>query len=117
MLAVGVFVAWSAAEGGYEPTSWYPGALFLIALLALVLVAWRHALADVPRITWIAVALLGLFVAWSFISITWAGVKGDAWDGANRSLLYFSVFALFAIPRWRWSSAAIVMGGFSLAVA
>ncbi len=30
--------------------------------------------------------------AWSFLSLLWAEVTGDAWDGANRTLLYLLVF-------------------------
>ncbi|MDX6516082.1 MAG: hypothetical protein QOH73_1748 [Gaiellaceae bacterium] len=41
---------------------------------------------------------LGLFVVWNFLSISWAVSKGIAWDGANRSLLYFVVFLLFLLP-------------------
>ena len=38
---------------------------------------------------------------WSFLSIVWAQARGDAWDGANRALLYLTVFALFALLPWR----------------
>ena len=50
-----------------------------------------------PR--WALAALAG-FTVWSFCSIAWADARGDAWDGANRTLLYLTVFALFAAVPW-----------------
>ena len=46
------------------------------------------------------------------------GIKnGDAWDGANRALLYATIFALFALPRWQSMSALLLLGGYSIAIA
>ena len=39
--------------------------------------------------------LFGLYVAWSYASILWAQVPGDALAGANRTLVYWLVFMLF----------------------
>jgi hypothetical protein len=64
-----------------------------------------------------AIALLGAFTAWSFLSIAWAGVKGDAWDGANRTLLYLTVYAAFALLSWRARDAAVVIGVFAFGTA
>jgi hypothetical protein len=120
-LGVGVFIVWGIDGGGSEPTSWYPGALFFLGLLAVALVTFVMR----PRVGWtppsravlIALALLGAFAAWNLLSITWADVKGDAWDGANRTLLYFTVFAVCAIPTWRALSAAIILGLFAFGIA
>ena len=111
-----LFCVWSASGGGFEETTWYPGALLVLALLGLGLVMTRGSRRPHP-LALAALALLGCFVVWSFASIGWAEVKGDAWDGANRSLLYLTVFALFALPAWRPASAAIVLGAFALGVA
>ena len=43
--------------------------------------------------------------SWSFLSITWADARGDAWDGANRTLLYLLVFAVFAALPWTAAEA------------
>lgn len=40
--------------------------------------------------------MFGVYVAWSYLSLLWAQVPGDALDGANRTLVYWLVFALFA---------------------
>ena len=52
----------------------------------------------------------------SFLSILWAGVAGDAWEGANRTLLYLLVFALFALWPQRARSAALLLGAWTLAM-
>jgi hypothetical protein len=113
-LAFSVFVAFGQLGAGWAPTVWYPGALFLLFLAAVTL-----AFVPAPRPSPAALAAIGLFAAftaWSYLSISWAGVKGDAWDGANRTLLYLVVYALFALLRWRGTTAAILLGGYALAV-
>jgi O-antigen ligase len=114
LLAFGVFVAWAVAEAGYAPTTWYPGTLFLVLLAAVTLAG-----IPVARPSRIVAASLGLFAAftgWSFLSITWAQVKGDAWDGANRTLLYLVVYAFFVLVPWRPLTVAVLMGAYSLAI-
>jgi len=116
VLGIGVFLWWAAADGGYAPTVWYPGALLFLALVAAVaLGAARRT--TVPRRVVLASALLAGFALWSSLSIGWADVKGDAWDGANRTLLYASVFAVFALPRWRPGQAASLLALFSVGAA
>lgn len=117
LLAVGVFLVWGARDGGYAATLWYPGALFLLALLAVVLAATRARLARAPRLVVLSLGLFAGFVAWAFLSISWADVKGDAWDGANRTLLYFTVFALFALLPLTARAAAAALASLSLGIA
>ena len=113
---IAILLWWAAEEGGYAPTAWYLGALLFLALLAAVVVRVRRRPALSPR-AWIAIALLGAFTAWTFLSIVWAGVQGDAWDGANRTLLYFTVYATFALVPWRAHEGALVLGLFVLGTA
>jgi tetratricopeptide (TPR) repeat protein len=114
LVAVGIFFAWARAEGGYAPTAWYPGA-FVFLVLAAVGLTMR--IGSLPRpVVW-AVTLFGVFTLWSFLSITWADAKGDAWDGANRTLLFFTVYTLFAVLRWRPREAALLLGVFATATA
>lgn len=114
VLAVAVFAWWAAGEAGYSPGAWYPGGLLFLVLACTV---GGHAARSrsVPRANW-ALALLAAFTAWSFLSIAWADVKGDAWDGANRTLLYLTVFAVFALTAWRASEAASILGLFAVAI-
>jgi hypothetical protein len=65
---------------------------------------------NVPRPVGVAVIALTTYAAWSYLTITWADSKGDAWDGANRTLLYAAVFALFALWRLRAAAAATLLG-------
>jgi O-Antigen ligase len=115
VVGVGVLLWWAAADGGYAPTVWYPGALVFLAVLLVAVAMARRA--TLPRGAALAIALLAAFGVWSFLSMGWADVKGDAWDGANRTLLYASVFAAFALPRWRPGQAASLLALFSVGAA
>ena len=97
-----VLLVWAGTEGGYSRTVWYSGALFLLGLLAVLVAFGRPLAARVTRLRAAAVGLLTLFVGWTFASLTWADVPGEAWDGANRALLYLVLFCIFAL----WSGTA-----------
>ncbi|MCW3064118.1 MAG: hypothetical protein JWN32_1290, partial [Solirubrobacterales bacterium] len=115
-LAVLVFVA----AHDDRPSIWRPASLVLLGILAVALaglpVAWRR----VPVPVRVAVLALGAFTAWSFLAIAWADSRGDAWDGADRTLAYFALFTLFALwpapPRattvllGAWTAAMTVIG-------
>ena len=107
---------WSADQAGYPVTHWAPGTLIILGLLAIAvgLVGLRPR--EIPLPTRIALAALAAFTAFSFVSILWAGVPGDAWEGANRSLLYLLVFALFACWRQRGPTAALLLATWTLAM-
>ena len=96
-------------------TRWIPGTLFLIGLLATTVIALRRA-ALPGRLTLAALGLLAAFTVWSFLSIAWAGMPGEAWNGANRTLLYLVVFALFAVLPWTLRSARIAAASYALGV-
>ena len=113
-LAFAVFVAWAIAEGGYAATTWYPGAFFLVLLAAVTLAGIPFARPS--RVVAGSLAFFGAFTAWSFLAIAWAQVKGDAWDGANRTLLYLVVYAFFVLVPWRPLTVAVLLGAYSLAV-
>src|SRR3954471_24214166 len=85
-LSVGVFVVYAGKQAGFPPTVWYPGALFLLALLVIWLVAQlrRGGLPQLPRAAVASVVFLAAFTMWSYLSILWSDVRGDAWDGANK---------------------------------
>jgi hypothetical protein len=116
LAAVGILLWWAAEEGGYAPTAWYPGAVVFLAVLAGAAVSPARRTHPEQWVTR-AILLLAAFTAWSFLSIAWAGVKGDAWDGANRTLLYLTVYATFALLYWRGRDAAVVVGLFAVGTA
>jgi len=115
LLTVALFAWWATTGGGYAPGAWYPGALLLLAALAGCARPRMYRALPVPA-RW-ALAALALFTIWSFCSIAWADARGDAWDGANRTLLYLTVFALFAALSWTPGEAAVGLGAFAVATA
>jgi O-antigen ligase len=99
---------WAADQGGFPASLWYPGALIVLWLLVVCLADKSFSLGGKEWRTG-ALAFFALFTAWSFLSITWAGVKGDAWDGANQTLLYLTVYALSS----RWAANVRVAAVFA----
>jgi O-antigen ligase/polysaccharide polymerase Wzy-like membrane protein len=116
LAAVALFVAWSADQAGYPVTHWAPGGLVVLVLLAIAVATVGLRAREVPRAVKVALACLAAYTALSFLSILWAGVPGDAWDGADRTLLYLLVFALFAWWRQTPRSALLVLGAWTLAM-
>src|SRR5690242_10057191 len=112
-MAVVVFIVSVADRGGFEVTTWAPVTLFL---LGLVTVGAFTLGGGVPRVVWLAVGGMSAFALWSYLSISWADSRADAWDGANRTLLYALVFALFALWRMRAAAAATLLGGLAAGV-
>lgn len=90
---LGVTVVWAWHDGGFAPEQWLPGGLLLLALLctAAASAEVRARLQARP----LPLVLFGLYVGWSYLSILWAQIPADALDGANRTLVYWLVFALF----------------------
>jgi tetratricopeptide (TPR) repeat protein len=111
-----IIVWWAADDGGYDAVVWLPGTLFLVGVLGVLVVAapWEIA---VNRYTMTATILLGTFTLWSYASISWAGVRGIAWEGANRTLLYFLVFALFALRPLRPRVGFVLVAAYAVSVA
>lgn len=94
LVAVGIFVVWVDNDGGYRPEQWLPGTLLMMTLLATASMS-AEARAQMRRAR-LPIALLAGYACFSYGSIAWAGSRGDALDGANRTALYAVVFALFA---------------------
>jgi tetratricopeptide (TPR) repeat protein len=114
LLAVAVFVAWTPFDGAQAVTRWAPGAIGLLALLALAVGAIPLRWRDVPPTVRVATLLLAAFTAWSYASILWADDGGAALEGSNRTLLYLVAFALFALWPQRPETAAWVLGAWTL---
>ena len=117
--ALALMVVWASDQAGYPLTHWAPGGLIVLALLAIALLAVRPrwaGRAGIPIPVRIAVGCLAAYTALSFLSILWAGVPGDAWEGADRTLLYLLVFALFACWAQTGATAALLLCGWVLAM-
>ena len=68
------------------------------------------------RLVVAAVALFAAFTVWNYLSILWAQERGPAWDGSNRTFLYFCVFTIVAARRWSARATGVAMGIFVLGV-
>jgi hypothetical protein len=108
--ALALLIAWAANQAGFPQTHWAPGGLILLALLAIAVGASGLRVASIPTPVRIGIAALAAYTAFSFLSILWAKVPGEAWEGADRTLVYLIVFALFASFRRPASSAAMLLG-------
>lgn len=117
LAAVVVLVVLAASSAGYPVTAWGPGGLVILGLLVLGLLVLPHQLQAVARPTLVAGGLLGAYVLFSYATILWADDQGAAWTGANRTLVYLCVFALFALWPQRGRTAALVLGPWVLALA
>lgn len=113
-LTVALTVLWAAHDGGYDQDTWYWGALVLLAVL--VAVGIMNGVPRIPRATKLALLGFGLYISWSYLSITWSQSPGDALSGSNLALLYFLVFAAFSIPRWRPRQVAAILVLYTLAI-
>jgi O-antigen ligase len=116
LAAVALFVVWATDQAGYPLTHWAPGGLVVLVLLGVAIAAVGLPLAEVPLAVKVALACLAGYTALSFLSVLWAGVPGDAWEGADRTLLYLLVFALFACWPQRGISAALLLCAWTLAL-
>ncbi len=96
-VAVALMLVWAWHDGGYDADTWYWGALVLLSVLTAMVIAAPGRAAALAPAAKAAVLAFALYVAWSYLSITWAASPGDALEGSNRSLLYLIVFALFTV--------------------
>jgi hypothetical protein len=108
-LAVCLMIFWAVDSGGFDPSTWYWGALVCLACLAAVLVLGPRSLATLPRPLQVALGLFALYVAWSYLSMTWASYAGLALEGSNRALLYLLLFALMAVLPWRRETGLLML--------
>jgi tetratricopeptide (TPR) repeat protein len=116
LLAVGVLLVMVATEAGYGDTNWPPAALLLLGLL--VVTAFVVPLPGRPGALQLAgLALFAGYAAWSFLSITWAGVAADAWEAAARTSGYLVVIALFLLWPPGARGVRLLIAVFALGVA
>lgn len=116
LAAMVVFVVWATDQAGFPVTHWAPGGLIVLALLAIALICVPVRPRSVPAPVLLALGCLAAFTAFSYLSILWATVPGVAWEGANRTLLYLLVFALFAYWPQNGRSGALLLGGWAVAM-
>jgi O-antigen ligase len=109
VVVLGVAAFMVERDGGFALTVWSPLALVVIAFGATMFFALGPSFLSVSRPKLVALGALAAFTIWSFLTVAWAAVRSDAWDGSNRTLFYLAVFALLACwpvrPRVVWPVA------------
>lgn len=116
LIVVGLMLVWAIHDGGYDADTWYWGALLILGLFAAVVIARGWGALRLPRAAWVALAAFACYVAWSYLSISWAGSPGDALLGSNRALLYLLVLATMLALPWTTGRALIALLAFTLGV-
>ncbi|MEA2216022.1 MAG: hypothetical protein QOK19_1583, partial [Solirubrobacteraceae bacterium] len=110
LAALVLCIAWATDQAGYPVTHWAPGGLILLGLLVIAAVAVRRPLSSISAPVRVALGCLVAYTAFSYLSILWAPAPGDALEGADRTLLYLLVFALFASwPQQGVTAAALLL--------
>lgn len=105
LLAIALMLVWAVHDGGYDADTWYWGALLLLGVLAAIVFMAPASRLKLSRLQTAALAGFALYVAWSYLSISWAQSPGDALAGSNRALLYLLVFTLLLLLPWTPRSA------------
>ncbi len=116
LIVVALMLVWAVHNGGYDADTWYWGALVLLALLGGVVIARGLRSIRLSRPAAVALAAFALYVAWSYLSISWAASPGDALAGSNRALLYLLVFATMLVMPWTVRGALIALLVFAVGV-
>ena len=117
LAAVALLVVWATDQAGYPVTHWAPGGLVAIALLAIAAATVRRPLAETSGPVRVALMCLAAYTAFSYLTIAWAKAPGEALEGADRTLLYLLLFALFSSWRQRGATGAALLAVWVLSIA
>ena len=111
-----LMLVWAVHDGGYDSETWYWGALATLGASAAAAITLAGGARRPSRASLICLSLFALYVAWSYLSITWAQSPGDALQGSNRALLYLLVFALLLLLPWTPQVATVALLTFVIGV-
>lgn len=109
LLVLATAILLATSDGGYAAQSWYPVALFVLGLAAVV-AAISAPGPRPPLLLVLALAAFAAYTAWAFLSMLWADVPAAAWDGANRDLLYLLALGIVATRPWTRLSSTVALG-------
>jgi hypothetical protein len=114
--ALGAWLFWLGASGGYFPRDYLPVALLAIALLAVLFVATGIVLPPRgPGRT--AVLLLAVGACLSLLSMAWADSPAFAFDASMKLIAILAVTWLIATVPWSDRSAATMLGAWAVGAA
>ncbi len=123
LAAVGVLVAWWGwKQGAYFGSVFYPGAIgiFLLAALVLLFVPFEERLSGPARVAAVALLALGL---WELLSALWSPTPAVAVRYAMHDFLYLALFGLGILatrllgPRLRLAQAPVALAVLIVGVA
>jgi O-antigen ligase len=115
-LIAACWIWWAGNEGGYFPRDWSPAGIGLVLLTFAVAVGGRRALPARPVLK-LALALLGAFVGWAFLSMLWAEAPGSTWEAAAKLLPILAVCWTVALLPWSREPATAFVGAWAVGVA
>ncbi len=115
--ALALLIWFAAYDGGYPLLEWAPGGLIALGLAAVAIAAIGRPRTLPSRATLVALACLLAFAAFSYLSMLWAAAPGAALEGGDRTLLYATLFALFACFGLSARAAALWLCAYVLALA
>ena len=98
---VGAIALFEVKGGGFESTTFYPVALLLLGLVAVVATSQLRAGYAPSRAALAAIGCFAAYTVWCYASIAWSADQGNAWVGANRTLLYLTLFTCCVLLPWR----------------
>lgn len=109
-------VVWLLLEDAGFPLRRWGVVALLVATLGVVAVTGLPRPRRPAPAALAALSALAAFTAWTYLSILWAGTPGQAWVGANRTLLGTLLFALAVL--WPPSARAgrLLVTAFAAAV-
>jgi hypothetical protein len=116
VVSVGLMILWAAHDGGYDADTWYWGALVLLGLLTATVALDGTSRLRASPIRCAAIGCFALYVAWSYLSISWAQAPGTALEGSNRALLYLLLFTLMTALPWTPRTALLALVTFAIGV-
>lgn len=115
LVPVALMLVWEVHDGGYDSDTWYWGGLVMLAMLAAAVMS-RWGRVRIGRTASMALALFAAYVAWCYLSISWAQSPGDALRGANQALLYLLVYATILLVPWTSRTALLALLAYAIGV-
>src|SRR4051794_24552720 len=115
-LLVVLWLAVVPASGGYFARTWYPATFATLVLVGVAAMALRRWIPP-ARTSRVVLAALATLVVLGWLSISWAGAPGDAWEAANKLVLLIAMGWVVALMPWTTRTLAFVAGAWSLGVA
>ncbi|HEX2015271.1 MAG TPA: O-antigen ligase family protein [Solirubrobacteraceae bacterium] len=107
----------AARHGGYAATAWYPAGLTALAILVVASLLSQPRRHERSPLVERALAAYAVFCVLGLASTLWADVPGQAWDSANRAVVYGIALAIVALRPWSHRAAVYALLAVAVVVA